>query len=784
MNCAVLDYMKCFVSLFIILLPTFVFSYEVKWVKQPKINAKDKIGALKTQSIYGMFFSRELPIKKVVTITNTEIISKKEEGSQCEDSFFPTDEMKLEGVREMNLSGVRAIRGLWREGFKYVVISCANTRDGYKVSSAFIRLPFLKRTLRSTTLIQLGFFNDSKLKMTEERRVYLDFLIDSLQEHLVPSAHGFTDTSDLIDTLDGTRRSIDSLNETISETNGILERESQAWQLESGKWREESAEWRDVASDFLTASEQWRESFTTESGAWRDESGAWREESVNWREQSDAWREQLGETQNWLSETFTSGNLFKLALSTAAGAAIGSFGMNMVLNGITSGVGNLINVLKNRHQLNEAEIRKLKQNFSQMDSTLGGLEAELDRLVMSLPLIHFLSEGDPYNYLENILRSERIKTASYLDVVKEEDDEKLRELSRQLRRAKRSGNEEMIGAYQRCIDSYDLSEQVETQKKLESIDGLLGQINQQYLKNLKLPDFCSKLGDILRAWEAADVQLKIARLRLMNEGPGVSGIVRDRYDELMKLAKKSKRKVKRNIKKTKARANQILKTATKDIRDNFLETYNHGAFKEDFSQCRYSWCHQGGMFGEGVSCETILMDIQQGLGGSSSGAQIPGNLYDVLMSEGAIEDSISRTDFNQLPNIEHLRAMDEMSKKYEDSCFNQTFKQHYSTEIDESIRCENFDQVTNFDDLVKCSADHIRISGLYAETMNNLGVAQNNLSRMGSQGSPGVVVAAGAMEELSQASAEARDDTSVFSGLILEDYKNKEIIKEYCPLIQ
>ena len=99
--------------------------------------------------------------------------------------------------------------------------------------------------------------------------------------------------------------------------------------------------------------------------------------------------EQLGESQDWLEETFTSGNLFKLALSTAAGAALGSFGMNMILNGVTSGVSKLIDALKNKHDLNEAEIARLKQKFSQMDSTLGDLESELDRLVMSLPLIHF-----------------------------------------------------------------------------------------------------------------------------------------------------------------------------------------------------------------------------------------------------------------------------------------------------------------------------------------------------------------------------------------------------------
>ena len=86
--------------------------------------------------------------------------------------------------------------------------------------------------------------------------------------------------------------------------------------------------------------------------------------------------------------------------------------------------------------------------------------------------------------------------------------------------------------------------------------------------------------------------------------------------------------------------------------------------------------------------------------------------------------------------------------------------------------------------MVACSADHIRISGLYAETMENLGVAQENLSSMGQRGSAGVAVAAGAMDELSQSSADLAEDTTVFSGIILEDYKNKHIIQQYCPLIQ
>ena len=84
------------------------FSYDVKWVKQPEIDRKGKVGALKTQTIYGMFFSKELPIKKIVTITNTEIISKAEKSVQCEDGFFFRKRNEIRGC-ERNES-------LWREG--------------------------------------------------------------------------------------------------------------------------------------------------------------------------------------------------------------------------------------------------------------------------------------------------------------------------------------------------------------------------------------------------------------------------------------------------------------------------------------------------------------------------------------------------------------------------------------------------------------------------------------------------------------------------------------------
>ena len=118
-------------------------------------------------------FFKRTSNQKVVTITNTAVVQvKNTEGGKCSGDFFPSNQMKIEKVREMNLSGVRVIKGFWREGYKYVILSCANTVDGYKVSSAFIRLPFLKRTMRATTLIQLGFFNDSKLKLDEEREFF------------------------------------------------------------------------------------------------------------------------------------------------------------------------------------------------------------------------------------------------------------------------------------------------------------------------------------------------------------------------------------------------------------------------------------------------------------------------------------------------------------------------------------------------------------------------------------------------------------------------------------
>ena len=106
----------------------------------------------------------------------------------------------------------------------------------------------------------------------------------------------------------------------------------------------------------------------------------------------------------------------------------------------------------------------------------------------------------------------------------EEDKEDLRDLSKKLREAKRNNNTELITYYQSCIDTYDLSDQIGAEKKLESIDGLLSQVNSDFFKSLKIDDFCNKLGDILKAWEAADVQLKIARLRLMNEGQVFLGL--------------------------------------------------------------------------------------------------------------------------------------------------------------------------------------------------------------------------------------------------------------------
>ena len=141
----------------------------------------------------------------------------------------------------------------------------------------------------------------------------------------------------------------------------------------------------------------------------------------------------------------------------------------------------------------------------------------------------------------------------------------------------------------------------------------------------------------------------------------------------MKLVKKSKRKVKRNIKKTKDRANEILKSATADIKSNYLETYNQGEFKEDLNDCQNSWCHEGGMFSEGTPCATVLMDMQRNIGGAQNTVGIPSNLYEVLREQKILDENTSRDEFNEQSKIDHLRSLNSMSEQYKKKCFNENF---------------------------------------------------------------------------------------------------------------
>jgi hypothetical protein len=736
-------------------------AYEVRWLSKTSEVGVQKEGVVKTTSSNAFFVSKVLPIKKIVSIVDVEIKkNKKNKMNSCDENFFPARELNIKKITKTNLDGIYFVRGFWEDGYKYIIASCAETKTGFKSSTAFIRLPFLKRVIKDTYLNQLSFLKEGAINQNDKKTVFNDYIKKLIEIGITSPSYGqgspFGDADDLTDSFDRTRRSVDRLNETLNRSTETFQTESDDWQVESKKWRK-------VADSFLKESGSWR----SESLDWRKEIESWREESGDWREESGAWRKMIG-------KTLTPGNFFNIGMATAAGAALGSWGMNILVDGVENGVSALVKLLdrKGRRIANGIEVENLKEALAKVNGSFNSLEEELDRLVMALPIVDFFSKFDKYEDLEKAIYS------------------KLKRKELDLERVTHRNKEEYLRLGEdctECLEEFDFTEQFEVESEVKKIKNFTELLNIN--KEMNIEKYCSRINDILNRWFDTELKVKEARVLLLGKKDRAT-FLEIPYQEFKKAASKLKKgpiKAAAGIAKD---AKKALDRGEKAITSEYINRFNKGDFKKENNKCANSWCRAGGLHGlpRDVSCSTYLIDMQKRIIASPSSSEpirFPAGIQSLVLSDLGF----SGRNFGSLSNQEKLRLLTSHQSNVKGQCFRLKMKKFYPEILDSKIRCNSFefDQVETFNELARCSQDFVKMDAIYIDVLKDVKFIRDKKDQLQNNN----VRAGAAMSLLSSLRGESKAmrqeveaEASSSNRQILEDYKHIDFVKEFCPEVR
>jgi len=751
--------MKHFVFLIIFLTSFRCLSYEVKWIKNPSRMSKSLKGKIKAQSIYGLFLSKELPVKRIVSIENVEVTKNSDEKNlSCGNNFFDPKIIDLENIKRVSINGINMIHGFWRTGFKYVMISCSPVEDGYRVSTAFIRLPFLKRVIRKTSLIQLSYI-DSQKSSNDAAYVFNKVINESL--NLAFGDHAFAQfgTDELVDSLDRTTRSIDRLNETI-------DRSTTTFSEESKRWSEESGHWREVASEFRSESEGWR----GESADWRDEISSWKGESSKWRGESKQWRE-------FLDKSVSPGNFFTIGLSTAAGAALGSFGMNMMLNGIQSGVVNLVDYLNKNKRAKENGIivDALNEQLQQINGDLEKVEMQLDQMVMALPLIDFFSNVDQYEELEKHLFNKKRRVELKLQGVEAQNKSQYDELIAQLSKSKDSSETQRL---EHCIETFDFTNELSLKKELDQISFSSELLDLR--KSLDLGEYCHNLKSIFMLWRSAELKVKQARVMLLSKGDR-SNYLEKPFDEFKKAAKKIKKSPGRASSDIAREAKKVLSEGVSNITSEFKTRFKTIEFSDQVKMCSSNWCNSDGLK-SAATCSQILGDIQSSLSSSTTSVAFPIGVDEKLASEFPDIFANRKKPISDVEKIKYLRIYEGRLKG---KCFRDKFSENYGSELKDKIKCSDFSRVAGFEDLAKCSQDYLIMESMYLDILEKNDVIKKDQKQLRKTDTTSSTASLTYMSDLQGEISEIADELSTqrsqSDAPIIENYPKIDEIRAVCP---
>lgn len=671
-----------FSALFLFTLFNSAFAYEVRWHKRPKDVDIQKDGVVEVTSSYAFFISEILPTKKIASIVDVEIKKNKKSGSSlCDKNFFPAEKLNIKQVKRNNLHGIHFVRGVWEDNLKYVVASCVETKKGFKTSTAYIRLPFYRRIINQTQFRQLMFFKDGAVLKTDKKTVQNLFLKELINLVTTQKIHAIIpsgpSTSDLVDSLDGLSESIsegaaaaDNLSESVDGASETIDKVSKGFFNridEVGdhipRLMDQADRYADIAEDFNNLGEKWIE-------------------------QSESWLEAV-------NTALSPGHFFKVGLATAAGAALGSAGVNIVLNGITTGAKALVEFLdrKGKSYKNELEVDKLKAALARVRKNHEDLENELDRFVLSLPIVKYYNDfdSDSYQELENELYDSQKRTELTLEQTIEDNRKKFRELG------ETCGDE--------CQKKMSFSNQRKLEQDLDSINQLYKLIKAR--GEINLEDYCDKIGKMIQKWHEAELLVSEARVRLYGKKD------RSSYNDVhLQELKRQWRKIKRNpIKAAEsiaANSKKALKNGEKSLTKEFKNRFNKGDFKEKNNFCQENWCRSSGlMVSKSVSCSQLKIDLQK-----SARPVFPEGLERLPLSNLGYKDDASTRNFSKTQKIQLL---DKFEKNHQKRCFQTNFKKYYPKDLAQKINCSpyEFENVGSMNDLAKCSQDYLRMEEIY-----------------------------------------------------------------------
>ncbi len=767
--------MKQIIFLLFLLGISNVMAYEIKWSKQPFVIQKQNNKTIKAQSIKGLFFSKHLPIKQVASILNIEVENQSmDQNDHCGNDFFPHKGINLENTQFEKVKGVDVIHGLWKDGFKYTIITCVKTEKGFKTSTALIRLPFVKRAVSKAYMMQLDF---SKDLFSNQSTTYFQQLKDIIVNiQLISNANAqIPDLDPLTDALTDATTAVGELNTTIGDSTTTFNEESDEWQAESERWR-------NISSSYLDESEAWRLNLADMQEGLMTESEAWRSES-------EAWRSSLSDTQSWLDEKLSSGNLFKMAVSTAAGAALGSFGMSMALNGITSGLGNLIEYIANTKGRRIENYNALKEAFDGVAASFDKMGSDLDKLVLNLPLLELYEGNDVYSELEVILEKHIDARKGIIAANLKIKEDKITELENLGALYLEQDDLVKVAQVSECITQLTGSSGVKDLEiqinKMEGTLDYLQEMNHSTGKNYTMSSICQKINEMLKKWREAEASVVVAQALLRRASFIRSTEINDNFKEMSGMLNESKIKSmsEKDIKKTERVANKILIKAQDNLSKDLKEKFNQRKFKRAMSKCSEHWCHGNGnfelqvsnisLFGTDQSCAFLLKDIRDGK------VLMPPMLSNILFEEG-ITQSIDEVDMSRLSPTGEIEQLMRLRTKRSGQCFRDKFKDDYSDQITETIGCDNFDQVMDFSSLASCSKDYRDLKMIHGEVIHNLNQSKQAVSAVGEDGDLVISAAISSMGDLRDHTEDLRDGLEILQDPTLNNYKHQELFDTFC----
>jgi hypothetical protein len=708
-------------------------AYKVKWMFGPKHMQKEGANQVTFQQIKGLALSKYFPIKEAVTIVNLDVKTNKAGNeAKCGKNFFPHQGLKLKDVDISNVYGVDVINGTWEAGQRYMIFTCFETPTGYRTSTASIRLPFLKRYSQNTFVTQLEFSN-SLISEFKQKKTTFNFkkFIRSLNDLVIGKAHaqglpwggggsggsggssGLIDFSPLTDELAATRQE-------IARTRVALTQESDEWQIESDEWQNI---FEGFNSDIVEQSEGWGVRVDELSdevfGKVDDISKMMQEESDQWQELGEGVLGQWKSTEDFLRETINEKKLFSLAFSTAAGAAIGSFGVNALLNGITTGVGALIQYIAESYDRKVDNYEDILKLSNEIKGSFNDLEDTLDAMVLKLPQIYAVAGSDIYSSLEVHMEKfidAKIRAYNLLQDKVEEEQKKLDLLAAD---ASWSGDHDQADRFSQCSSKLALDQRLlfEEQKIKDMIDALkllsghenlelalnpnTADVNDYYLKKsdkkkkglnaLDLKAMCSKIYDLLDAWRAAEAKVAGVEALLSHHRGIKSKMVQKHFKKMRKAlnASRLKKDSKKDVLKSFKRASKVRNKALKDMSKKYKKLFKGGQFQQDFSSCEVNWCHASyeypeedfvSAYGTDQSCNAVIHDEKQ--------------------------RGLAATEIKKLQDLYETR------KK---RCFNRKFRKNYPDAVKNEIGCNNAGSFGNYKELAACSEDFQALDAIYGE---------------------------------------------------------------------